>query len=93
MKILLDMNISPSWAREHDSIVFTHDLDFGALLFATQVKKPRVVQIRTEDIRPQSIGELVIGVLESTQQQLNEGALVTIHPRKSRVRLLPFRKQ
>jgi predicted nuclease of predicted toxin-antitoxin system len=44
MKILLDMNLSPSWvlvlaagwARQNGFVVFTHDLDFSALLVATQ---------------------------------------------------------
>ena len=34
------------WARENKHIVFTHDLDFGALLFATKAKAPSVIQLR-----------------------------------------------
>ena len=45
------------WARENGYIVFTHDLDFGAILFATQAKAPSVIQIRSEDIRPQVMGD------------------------------------
>ena len=41
-----------AWACENSYIVFTNDLDYGALLFATAAASPSVIQIRTEDIRP-----------------------------------------
>lgn len=34
------------YARQHGYIVLTHDLDFGAILAATQGRAPSVVQIR-----------------------------------------------
>lgn len=34
-----------AWAREHHCIVFTHDLDFGAILATTDADSPSVVQI------------------------------------------------
>ncbi|MGB3266117.1 MAG: DUF5615 family PIN-like protein [Microcoleus sp.] len=34
------------WARVNDYAVFTHDLDFGALLAATQADAPSVIQVR-----------------------------------------------
>ncbi|GEM_PF-404880 len=79
MKILLDMNLPPSWvgflqregfeavhwstvgdprssdasimawARENDFVVFSHDLDFSALLAATQAIGPSVVPRRWYD--------------------------------------------
>jgi predicted nuclease of predicted toxin-antitoxin system len=36
-----------AWAHSHDHIVVTHDLDFGAILAATQAAGPSVVQVRT----------------------------------------------
>lgn len=38
------------WARSHGHIVFTHDLDFGAILAATGANAPSVVQLRTQGI-------------------------------------------
>ena len=32
------------WARSHEHILFTHDLDFGALLAASQGRGPSVIQ-------------------------------------------------
>ena len=40
------------FAREHGYIVFTHDLDFGTILAATQAEAPSVIQIRTQNITP-----------------------------------------
>ena len=37
------------YAREHDQVVITHDLDFGAVLAITHATGPSVIQVRTED--------------------------------------------
>ncbi len=79
------------WARSNDYVVFTHDLDFSALLFATKVIAPSVIQLRIEDIRPQSVGKLVLIALQKAEEEIRRGALVTIDPRKNRIRLLPFK--
>lgn len=44
-----------SWASEHGYTVFTHDLDFGALLAATNAESPSVFQIRTDDVSPDAL--------------------------------------
>jgi predicted nuclease of predicted toxin-antitoxin system len=43
----------------HDQrVVLTHDLDFGAMLAATKATGPSVVQVRTQDVRPQTLAPL-----------------------------------
>jgi predicted nuclease of predicted toxin-antitoxin system len=37
-----------NWALTNGHIVFTHDLDFGAILAATQANAPSVIQVRTQ---------------------------------------------
>jgi predicted nuclease of predicted toxin-antitoxin system len=78
------------WARENGYMVFTHDLDFSALLAATQGEGPSVIQIRTQNILPESIGTLVITVLKQYQQELEQGAIMTIEPQRARMRILPL---
>ena len=51
------------FAKIHDFVVLTHDLDFGSILAATQGKKPSVVQIRAGDVSPDAIGEFVAEAL------------------------------
>jgi predicted nuclease of predicted toxin-antitoxin system len=80
------------WARAKGYIVFTHDLDFGSLLAATGVETPSVIQVRTQDILPTSIENLVISALRQFEEELDDGALVTVDKAQSRVRMLPIRR-
>ena len=79
-----------AWAREHGFIVFTHDLDFGHLLALTHAAGPSVIQVRSEDVLPASIGPIVIRALRQHQDLLESGALVVIEPADFRVRILPI---
>jgi predicted nuclease of predicted toxin-antitoxin system len=74
-------------------IVFTHDLDFGAMLAATQASGPSVVQVRTQDIRPQVLAPRLLPVLRQYGSELEAGALLIVDEVRLRLRLLPlFRK-
>ncbi len=79
------------WACEHDYIVFTHDLDFGSLLFTTNASAPSVIQVRVQHIVPEVVGDAVLETLNTTAEALRAGALITIDPRRHRIRLLPLR--
>jgi predicted nuclease of predicted toxin-antitoxin system len=72
------------------AVVVTHDLDFGAILAVTHGKKPSVIQIRSEDVSPEWIGEQMIAALRHLQRELEAGALVTIERDRTRLRLLPI---
>ncbi len=79
------------FARTNDMVVLTHDLDFGTILALTNWEKPSVVQIRADDTSPENIGDLVIRAIVQTSGPLGEGAVLTVEPSRSRLRLLPFR--
>lgn len=78
------------YALEHDCIVLTHDLDFGAILAATHGHKPSVVQIRAEDVSPDVISNQVVAALRQMAAELEQGALLTVDVNRTRLRLLPF---
>ncbi len=78
-----------AYAAEKDLVIFTHDLDFGALLAATKAGTPSVIQIRSQDVWPHSMGALVLRSLNAVRSHLEIGALVTIEPSRHRIRLLP----
>jgi predicted nuclease of predicted toxin-antitoxin system len=78
------------FARTNNYVALTHDLDFGTLLTATQGDKPSVVQIRSDDVSPNVIGKPVINALRQMTAELDEGALLTIDPSRTRLRLLPL---
>lgn len=81
-----------AWALTNDYIVFTHDLDFGTLLAMTQADAPSVIQVRSQDILPANLGNLVINALRQFQQELEMGALVTVDEAKAKVRILPIQR-
>jgi predicted nuclease of predicted toxin-antitoxin system len=121
VKLLIDMNLSPTWldflrsagieavhwasvgepdapdtdfvayAAAKDYVNLTHDLDFGAILAATNGTRPSVVQFRADDLSPDTIGRHLIDALRRTEAELEQGALLTIESGRARIRLLPLR--
>ena len=81
-----------AWAKQHGHVLFTHDLDFGAILAATGAAAPSVVQIRVQDISPDAARGYFLAALKRFHDDLDQGALVTVDPASSRARLLPVRK-
>lgn len=79
-----------AWAREKGFVVFTHDLDFSALLATTRATGPSVLQVRAQDILPGAIGGDVLRVLREHAASFEAGAIVSIDEVASRVRVLPI---
>jgi predicted nuclease of predicted toxin-antitoxin system len=82
-----------SFAQVRGWVILTQDLDFGSMLAMSAEKEPSVVQIRAPDALPDLLGSQVIDALRRMELELAEGALVTIGPSKTRLRVLPLRKQ
>ncbi|MFZ2225709.1 MAG: DUF5615 family PIN-like protein [Candidatus Deferrimicrobium sp.] len=80
-----------AYAGVNDYVVLTHDLDFSVILAATHGEKPSVVQIRADDVSPDVIGKQVIAALRQMASELEEGALLTVDPNRTRLRVLPLR--
>jgi len=123
LKLLIDMNLSPSWvealramgfesvhwsavgdprasdddlleyAQARGYVVFTNDLDFGAILAASAAASPSVIQVRAADLTPAAIGHLVQSALAQHGLWLEAGALITIEPARLRARILPLKKR
>jgi predicted nuclease of predicted toxin-antitoxin system len=77
-------------AAQQDYVVLTNDLDFGAILAVTHADKPSVVQIRSDNLSPDVIGESVVRALRQLRDQLQSGALVIVEPQRTRLRVLPL---
>ena len=78
-------------AARNDYLVFTHDLDFSALLAATNAAQPSVVQVRIQNVLPESLASRFIILLKQYADDLAAGAILTIDPANAKVRLLPLR--
>ncbi len=81
------------FAKANGYVIFTHDLDFATILAATKADCPSVIQIRTQDVVPASLGSLVISALNQFQRDLEEGALITVDQKKLRARILPLKSE
>jgi len=80
------------WARRENCVLFTHDLDFSALLAHAGVGGPSVLQVRTQDVLPGAIGNDIVRVLREHRETPEQGAVVSVDEVASRVRILPIRK-
>lgn len=79
-----------AYVKEYNYIVFTHDLDFGAILAATNANVPSVVQARTQDTMPSILGSRLLTAIRQFQNALEQGALLTLDEAKQRIRVLPL---
>jgi predicted nuclease of predicted toxin-antitoxin system len=79
-----------AWALANGHVVFTHDLDFGAMLALTHAVGPSVLQVRGQSTLPEDIGPAVIAALRQHDASLAAGALVVVDLKKTRVRILPI---
>lgn len=80
-----------TWARTNQFVVFTHDLDFGALLAVSGSRAPSVIQLRSQETSPAKMGAMVVHALKQLAHDLEVGVLVTLDPARSRARILPLR--
>jgi predicted nuclease of predicted toxin-antitoxin system len=81
------------WAKAEKCVLFTHDLDFGAILAAAHEEAPSVIQLRTQDITPGHASNLLLKCIEKFSDDLERGALISLDEGRSRVRLLPLRPE
>ena len=78
------------WAHENAHIVFTNDLDFGAILAITRATVPSVIQVRAQDVSPGHLNDLVVRALRQHEEILQQGALISIDEARLRSRILPL---
>ena len=79
-----------AWALDHGHAVFTHDLDFGTLLALTRATGPSIIQVRTHDVLPERLHEMVARLVHLHEADLRQGAILTVDEARGRVRLLPL---
>jgi predicted nuclease of predicted toxin-antitoxin system len=78
------------WAKANGHIVFTHDLDFAAMLALTHATGPSVLQVRAQNVLPDHLTGVVVAALRQHEADLAAGALVVVDESKFRVRVLPL---
>ena len=77
-------------AQEENRIVATVDADFHMLLAIGSALMPSVIRIRIQRIRARAIADLLMMVLSQCEEDLEQGAAVTVEPTRIRIRRLPL---
>jgi predicted nuclease of predicted toxin-antitoxin system len=77
-------------AREEERVVITLDADFHTLLAINEKNSPSVIRIRIERLRSQMLTELILRVISECDEELQQGAAVTVEPSRIRIRRLPL---
>jgi predicted nuclease of predicted toxin-antitoxin system len=81
-----------SYAETKGFTVLTHDLDFGAILAATQGRGPSVVQLRADDTSPEANASLLVPAIRQCESDLRAGALLTVDLGRYRLSILPLQR-
>ena len=79
-----------AWARVSNHIVLTQDLDFSQILYATAETGPSVVLLRMDNEFDPAARRHICAALGQAEELLTKGALLTISPRRARLRRLPI---
>ena len=79
-----------AWAKANQFVIFTHDLDFGAMLALTEAEGPSVIQIRAQDVMPNKMEKQIVETIKRYEVQLTKGVLIVVDQAAERTRILPL---
>jgi predicted nuclease of predicted toxin-antitoxin system len=80
-----------AFAREHEYVVLTNDLDFPQILAHTRQSGPSVVLLRGEPLTPETRGAALWQALQDCASDLARGAIVSLDwSGPPRARILPL---
>lgn len=80
-----------AFAREHEYVVLTNDLDFPQILAHTRQAGPSVVLLRGEPLTPETRGSALLQALLDCASDLAHGAIVSLDwSGPPRARVLPL---
>jgi len=66
------------------------DADFHSLLALDEATSPSVIRVRMERLRAKAMSDLLLMVIAECEQELTQGAAVTVEPNRIRIRRLPL---
>jgi predicted nuclease of predicted toxin-antitoxin system len=78
------------WAAEREYIVLTADLDFAAILAATERQGPSVILVRNAILTPDVLGSAVLAAIHQAKKELATGAIISVDAERARLRILPL---
>jgi predicted nuclease of predicted toxin-antitoxin system len=79
------------FARAHQFVLVTNDLDFPQILAHTREAKPSVILLRGEPLTPELRGPALLNAIAESEPELESGAVLTVDwSDRVRARLLPL---
>jgi predicted nuclease of predicted toxin-antitoxin system len=78
------------YAREHQQIIITQDLDFSSLLALNGFDKPSVISFRVEEPQSAYITKRTMEVVVALENELAAGIIVSVDETSVRYRELPI---
>ena len=81
------------YARNHNKVVITQDLDFSMILAIGGYSKPSLINLRLENASPDSVTSRIIDVVSVMERELKRGVVVTIDETSARYRDLPIQSE
>ena len=78
------------YARSHNKVVITQDLDFSMLLAVGGYEKPSVINLRLENATPKFVTSRIIQVVSEMEKELAVGIVVSVDETSARYRNLPI---
>lgn len=79
-----------TYARNHDYVIITQDLDFSALLAIGRHAKPSVISLRISSADPSNVTEKLLSVMPRYDMELNQGCAISVEDNFCRIRTLPI---
>ena len=79
-----------AYARDHNKIVITHDLDFTRLLAIGGHAKPSVINLRLENAMPDFVTTRIKEVVLAMEEELKAGVVVSVDETSARYQFLPI---
>ena len=77
-------------ARVEERVVVTLDADFHTLLALDEAASPSVIRVRIERLRAQALTDLLLMVIAECEEDLEQGAAISVEPSRLRIRRLPL---
>ena len=79
------------FARQEERVIISQDLDFSMLLAVGGYSKPSLITLRLSFTDPEAVTQKILSSLPQVEENLYEGAAVTIEDDNIRIRKLPIK--
>jgi len=80
-----------NYAKEHNKVIITQDLDFSMLLAVRGYTKPSVINLRVDNARSDFITKRIVAAVSLMEKELRDGIIVTVDETSVRYRNLPIK--